>query len=408
MKFNKWTLALAAAGVLNLGSVAQAEEAAQNQVLTALTSTTLSGYVSTSAIWKFGTGNANLPGRSYDGPSKQDSFNLDVVKLSLEKPLDESQWSAGYKFEMLFGPDASTFNTTSAPPFTSPADEDFAIKQAYVALRAPVGNGIEFKLGVWDTIIGYEVFDAGSNPNYSRSYGYFLEPLTYTGIQASYHITEWLSVTAGVADAGAPTINGHSPIESVKSYLGSFVVTAPDSFGFLAGATLYGGVIDHGKSTPGTTDSVNFYGGVTVPTPIEALSVGAAYDYRGSSSSGSISSTYANAVGLYASYALTEKMKVNVRGEYASGSPGAFGPAFDAGHSQKFVGLTATLDYLLWENVLSRLEFRWDHDASGGGDAFGGSVPAGGGGYATYNGYGSNSGTQQNAYSLALNVIYKF
>jgi hypothetical protein len=149
MKFNKWTLALAAAGVLNLGSAVQAEEAAQNQVLTALTSTTLSGYVSTSAIWKFGTGNANLPGRSYDGPSKQDSFNLDVVKLSLEKPLDESQWSAGYKAELLFGPDASTFNTASAPPYTSPADEDFAIKQAYVALRAPVGNGIDFKLGVW-------------------------------------------------------------------------------------------------------------------------------------------------------------------------------------------------------------------------------------------------------------------
>jgi hypothetical protein len=66
-----------------------------------------------------------------------------------------------------------------------------------VTLRAPVGNGLDFKLGVWDTIIGYEVFDAGSNPNYSRSYGYFLEPTTYTGIQASYHIAEWLCA-AGV------------------------------------------------------------------------------------------------------------------------------------------------------------------------------------------------------------------
>src|SRR5688572_11013611 len=179
MKFNKWTLALAAGGVLSLGSIAQAEEAAQNQVMTALSSTTLSGYVSTSAIWKLGTGNANLPGRSYDGPSKQDNFNLDVVKLTLEKPLDEGQWSAGYRTDLLFGPDANVFNTTSAPPFR--ADQDFAIKQAYVALRAPVGNGIDIKLGVWDTIIGYEVFDAGSNPNYSRSYGYFLEPTTYTG-----------------------------------------------------------------------------------------------------------------------------------------------------------------------------------------------------------------------------------
>jgi hypothetical protein len=117
MKFNRWTLALAAAGVLNLGSVAQAEEAAQNQVLTALTSTTLSGYVSTSAIWKFGTGNANLPGRSYDGPSKQDSFNLDVVKLSLEHPIDESMVS-GYKFELLFG--RTRENSTPLPLRRSP------------------------------------------------------------------------------------------------------------------------------------------------------------------------------------------------------------------------------------------------------------------------------------------------
>jgi len=103
MKCNKWTLALAAAGVVSLGSVAQAEEA-QHQVLTALSSTTLSGYVDTSAIWKFGTDNhgpgsgviPTIPGRTFDGTAdKLDGFNLNVVKLTLEKPLDEGQWSAG-------------------------------------------------------------------------------------------------------------------------------------------------------------------------------------------------------------------------------------------------------------------------------------------------------------------------
>jgi hypothetical protein len=432
MKCNKWTLALAAGGVLSLGSVVQAEEAAQNQVLTALSSTTLSGYVSTSAIWMAGSGNANLPGRSYDGPSKQDSFNLDVVKLSLEKPLDETQWSAGYKVDLLFGPDANTFNTTSA--FPARDDQDFAIKQAYVALRAPVGNGIDFKLGVWDTIIGYEVFDAGNNPNYSRSYGYFLEPTTYTGLQASYHVTEWLSVTGGVADPSAPTINGHSHIESIKSYMGSLVLTAPDSFGFLQGATLYVGAVDNGKTAAGASDVVNFYAGVTIQTPIEALSFGAAFYYRVTSHRGSagnadyVPSSYANAVGLYASYRVTEKMKVNVRGEFASGSPGTFAPfslssdqTTGALHGEKFVGITATLEYSLWENLLSRLELRWDHDASGGPDSFGGSVPgvASRGGIDTfgfdgtyggnYNGAGGSfEETDKDAFSVALNLIYKF
>ena len=65
MKYNKWTLCLAASGVVSLGSVIQAEEAQKqmSQVMTAVAATTLSGYVDTSAIWKFGTGNANLPGR---------------------------------------------------------------------------------------------------------------------------------------------------------------------------------------------------------------------------------------------------------------------------------------------------------------------------------------------------------
>jgi hypothetical protein len=78
MKLNQWTIALAAAGVVSLGAVVQAEEA-QQHVLTALSSTTLSGYVSTSAIWKFGTGNAAMPGRSYDGAGKR----MGLILMSL-------------------------------------------------------------------------------------------------------------------------------------------------------------------------------------------------------------------------------------------------------------------------------------------------------------------------------------
>jgi hypothetical protein len=426
MKCNQWTLGLAAAGFISLGSVVQAEEAtAPNQVMTALSSTTLSGYVDTSAIWKFGSGNANMPGRSYDGANKQDGFNLNVVKLQLEKPLDEGQWSAGYKTELLFGPDAGTFNTlsTSSRSAGATANSDFAIKSAYVAVRAPVGNGLDVKMGVFDTIIGYEVFDAVSNPNYSRSYGYFLEPTTYTGVLASYKVADWLSVSGGIADVGAPTINGRSfQIESQKAYMASVVLTAPDSMGFVKGASLYAGFIDNGKTSPtpgggGTpgvdTSYMNFYAGVTIPTPIESLAVGAAYDYRASgqnSSFGSadyVPSSYANAVGLYASWKMTDKMKLNARGEYASGSPGTFGSIgldTDAGggvHPEKFTELTGTLDYALWANVVSRVEVRWDHDCSGGPGSFGGSVP----GVAHPPG---GEGTLKDAVSLAFNLIYKF
>ncbi len=36
---------------------------------------------------------------------------MNVVKLSIEKPLDEAQWAAGHKVNLLFGPDGSAFAT---------------------------------------------------------------------------------------------------------------------------------------------------------------------------------------------------------------------------------------------------------------------------------------------------------
>jgi hypothetical protein len=200
MKCNQWTLGLAAAGVVSLGAVAQAEEAA-NQVMTALSSTTLSGFVDTSMYWKPGKGNFALPGRApQDGPGKMDGFNLHVVNLQLEKPLDEGQWSAGYKAELIFGPDAVGYNSSFGE------FDDLSIKQAYVALRAPVGNGLDLKVGVFDTIIGYEVFNSHANPNFSRSFGWQLEPTQHTGLLASYQVNDWLSVSAGVANTYAPPI----------------------------------------------------------------------------------------------------------------------------------------------------------------------------------------------------------
>jgi len=115
---------------------------------TALSSTTISGYVNTSANWDVGTGNKNVPGFAYNN-GKQDGFNLDVVKVTIERPLDEGQWSAGYKVDTVWGPDANALGTQSG----GLTGGDFGIKQAYVALRAPVGNGLDIKLGVWDTIV---------------------------------------------------------------------------------------------------------------------------------------------------------------------------------------------------------------------------------------------------------------
>src|SRR5580765_3692994 len=195
MKVNKWTMSLAALGLISIPALAD-ENDKMNHVWTALSSTTIKGYVNTSLDWNPGTGNANPPPFAYNA-GKQDGFNFNVAKISIEKPLDEAQWAAGYTFDMIMGPDARSYGTT----LDSAGDSSsFAIKQAYVALRAPVGNGLDFKVGVFDTIIGYETFDAGSNPNYTRSYGYTMEPTTHTGLLSTYQITPNIGLSAGIAN----------------------------------------------------------------------------------------------------------------------------------------------------------------------------------------------------------------
>ena len=89
-----------------------------------------------------------------------------------------------------------------------------------MALRAPAGNGLDLKLGVWDTIIGYETFDSGNNPNYTRSYGFTIEPTTHTGLLATYQLNEMFGLAAGIANTFGPTINAkaHPPPVRAQSH----------------------------------------------------------------------------------------------------------------------------------------------------------------------------------------------
>ncbi len=406
MKVNKWTMGLAALGLVSIPATSSAEEGKASGILTALSSTTISGYVNTSIHWNTGTGNDNLPVYGYNNQQKADGFNLDVVKLQIEKPLDEAQWSAGYKAELLFGGDAGAYGTTLDQNGDGSAA---AIKQAYVALRAPVGNGLDFKVGAFDTVIGYEVFDAGNNPNYTRSYGFTLEPTTHTGVLASYQVSKAVSFSAGIGNTVGPVINEKAnppKAESYKTYMASVAVTAPDDWGFLSGSTLYAGLVN-GYNTGADWDQSSYYLGATLNTPVKNLKVGAALDYLITTGYGNGSSDGdgdATSLSLYASLQATEKLSLHLRGEYAETDTTLLGGTGNlSGGNSKFLALTSTLQYDLWNNVISRLEIRWDHQAGDGDMAGWGNAPT------TVETLGSTpAGTKQNNVLIAANIIYKF
>jgi hypothetical protein len=276
-----------------------------------------------------------------------------------------------------------------------------AIKQAYAALRAPIGNGIDFKVGQFDPIVGYEVTDSYANPNFSRSLGFNnLEPFGHTGILASYQVNDIIGVSGGVANGdsgfglngGSLTASGFASgqvggsmrgllAESARVYMGSVVVKAPESTGWLSGSSLYVGAVN-GDANGSKNDPTLLYVGVSLATPIKELTLGASADLLFNAGVGGQS--YANAYAFYTGYQITEKLKANNRFEYATSGYGAFLP----GRAEdKMIGETFTLDYALWANVLTRGEFRWDRSVDGGANPFDG---------------------QRNDLSLTASVVYKF
>jgi len=396
MKINKWTLGLAAVGLVSLAPAALAQTAApQNTpLLTSLSATTISGYVDTSAVWNPGTGNANPAPYSFNTPSKHDGFNLDAVDIKLSKPIEDGKWSAGYVAELSYGPDATAIDGGAAP-----------IRQAYVDLGVPVGNGLELKMGRWDNLLGYETSDAMNNPNFTRSYGYSFEPTEHTGLLASYKFADWVGLQVGVADSlttiggFGSTVNSRAvagpTVESKKAIVSLLTLTAPDSWGALKGSALYAG-FDHGQGVYGS-DTTEFYVGTTINTPVTGLTFGASWDSI-QSVPGVVPGTfvvgdagYFQAIAGYIGYKINDKSSLNGRLEYANGTALS---AADGGALNKVIAITGTYEYDLWANTISRLEIRWDKNAGGGGPSFGGNI--------------AGTPTQNNEVLIAANVIYKF
>ena len=377
MKFNKWTLGLAAVGAVSMASAVRADEAPKmSQLNTALSNTTISGYVDVAAQYNPGDAGGTTTPVNYTGkPGHVDGFSLNVVDITLDKPQDESPWASGYHIDLNAGP-----NEIDGLQGSHSTESHMAIRQAYVALRTPVGNGIDWKFGVFDGVTGYEGNTSYANPNYTRSYGWQVNPASEIGLIGSYKICNEVTVQAGLADrdslSGTPS--GASPEASSKAYIVAAALTAPDSWGWFKGSTLNLGTVQ-------TFDNYginNYNASLTMNTPVAGLKGGLSYDkvqvLNQNAGDGNI-------YGVYASFQQTDKLSYNLRGEYLDGQNlGFFSPTVFPGKGEE---VTVTVEYDLWANVTSRVEGRWDHFE---------------------NGTPFNNNNTENAFLLALNVVYKF
>ena len=172
----------------------------------------LSGYVDSGYSYNFNSSSKSaVTGRFGTDEASRGDFNLYAVKLALEKALTtENKAQAGFRTDVMIGEDAyylaNRYTAVNWGDNESQNSNYLFLEQAYVSIRAPVGNGWDFKVGKFASILGYEVMERPANMN--TTYGLLFDamPLYYTGVLSSYKFDEYIDVKLGVVN-GSNTDN---------------------------------------------------------------------------------------------------------------------------------------------------------------------------------------------------------
>jgi len=214
-----------------------------NFVETAQKGITLSGYVDTSYTEQFAgkgeyaanisdlAGNTNVPNpgtgpanthaalRQFD--TSNNTFNINAVKIALEQALpDKNEWAAGFRVDTIYGEDARYLGDSALNGGSSSYDgglnnSGLALEQALVKFRVPVGNGLDFYVGKFVTLLGYEVIESPANLNFSRGLLFTnLIPLTNTGVYADYKFNDTVEAKFGVVDGWNNSTSGSSGVDN--------------------------------------------------------------------------------------------------------------------------------------------------------------------------------------------------
>ncbi len=238
------------------------------------------------------------------------------------------------------------------------------------------------------TFLGYEVIESPANPNFSRGLLFTNAiPLTNTGVYADYKFNDTFEGKLGIVD-GWNTSNSnlntnHNADQAFggKAITGQFNVNAPGKNANLTFSAIYSPEIDTNAVPNGPA---NNFGGVAPSTAgVYVLDLWGnwtpTFDKNGNTTLGfnldygSDSYSWYGAA-LYAQYKLTKVVTLAARGEYLHSDAGAdkFG---DGGFNNAQGGFTAasqddysetlTVSFAVWDNLLTRVEYRFDDLSKG-------------------------------------------
>ncbi len=330
-----------------------------------------------------GTGGPNGL-RTFD--QDMDTFSLNAAVLEFQKAPAETG-GAGFRLDIAMGENAQVVDSTGPSAINAAStfgggnlsgtdSDEFSLQQMYVDVNAPLkfleGNGIfddviNIKVGRFVTLAGAEVIRSGDNWNISRSLLFGLAiPFTHTGIRSTYklfndRVTTYLGMNNGwdnVIDSNTgKTLEAGTSIALLDDLtLTSILLYGPEN----ERQEGHRRFVLSNVATWHATDKLSFMGEATFGTERRVAGLqGLAFK-----------NAQWHGYALYARYQFTDKFAMAARGEIFRDDDGFREGITTAPFDDTVLEYTLTAEYQLYENLISRLEFR--HDSSDDREAFNG------------------------------------
>lgn len=156
---------------------------------------------------------------------------INQVLVTANKPLDpkNSDFQWGFKLQGMYGSDARYTQYLGIFNNATPGDRyqfDVVEANALFHIPGPTDGGVDLKIGMYPTPLGFETIDPSTNPFYSHSYIFqFGLPFKHTGGLAVVHVNDLLDIYAGI-DTGTNTTWGpYGENNSALGGIGGFNLT---------------------------------------------------------------------------------------------------------------------------------------------------------------------------------------
>lgn len=264
-----------------------------------------------------------------------DAFQLDQAGLTLAY---QPKQGFGALIDTIAGTDAQIVNAAESGSASS--NNPIDILQGYVQY---VHGGLTVQAGKFTTLAGAEVIAPTGDTNFSRSFLFYAEPMTHTGVRATYAFNSAVSVVLGVNNGWNYTTvtSGSKTVE-----LG-IALNPSASFSFSAQSYIGNDPIDLARRT--LIDTVATYNATAT------LQFVASYDWGEQQASAVTAGGQWSGVAVYVNKRLSRRWRVSLRGESFDDRNG-----FITGTAQKLKEVTLTLGYDPTQDFELRIEGRYD------------------------------------------------